>query len=143
MSTDAAGVPSESASLVSAGLDAAAGAVATAFARHVRTLDDRLTLLAVRMFVVALSFLFACFYFALMYLQLINEHGQWLPPGVNHPATFIGVAELALILIAAAVYYSGQWLGLYRRDFGRLQLALWGAAPVPSTHLTLPTNPRG
>src|SRR5579884_1588081 len=119
MSTDATGLPSPRAGAVSSGLDAGADAASSAGARTVRSLDDRLTLLSVRMTYVALSFFFACFYFGLIYLQLVNENGLWLPKGINHPSSFIGVAEAALILLAGLAYFWAQWTGLYRRDFGR------------------------
>jgi hypothetical protein len=128
MSTDATGLPSDAAPLVNRGLDLATDAVAAAGARQVRSLDDRLTLLAVRMTYVSLSFFFACFYFALVYLQIVNENHLWLPKGVNHPPTWIGVSEVVLVLLAGSVYFWGQWAGLYRRNFGRLTLGLWGAA---------------
>lgn len=125
MSTDASGLPTEGSRLVNQGLDAATDAVTTAGARHVRSGDDRLTLLAVRMAYVALSFFFACFYFALVYLQIVNANGLWLPPGVNHPATILGIFEVGLVIAAGLVYFWGQWAGLYQRNLGRLQLALW------------------
>jgi hypothetical protein len=128
MSTDATGLPTNISGPVNAGLDTAADTVASAGARHIRGLDDRLTLLAVRMTYVALSFFFACFYFAQVYLQLVDENGLWLPKGIDHPATLIGVAEVVLILAAGLVYFWGQWGGLYRRNFGNLNLALWVAA---------------
>jgi hypothetical protein len=128
MSTDATGLPSPGAEAVGRSLDTAVEVAATAGTRTVRTLDDRLTILAVRMMYVALSFFFACFYFALVYLQLTNENGMWLPSGVTHPATALGVAEVVLVLGAGIVYFWGQWAGLYRRAFGRMQIALWAAA---------------
>jgi heme/copper-type cytochrome/quinol oxidase subunit 3 len=91
-------------------------------------LDNRLTMLAMRMTYIALSFFFACFYFAVFYLQLVNENALWLPAGINHPATALGVAETALVLLAGLAYFWGQWAGLYRRNFGVLQLGLWIAA---------------
>jgi len=91
-------------------------------------MDDRLTLLGIRMTYVSLSFFFACFYFALFYLQLVNENGMWLPKGIDHPPTWIGVSETALVLVAGLIYFGGQWTGLYVRNFGRLQLGLWVAA---------------
>lgn len=127
--SDASGVPaSTTGGLANQGLDAAAGAVSSAGARQARTLDDRLTLIAIRMTYVSLSFFFACFYFAIFYLQLINSNGLWLPKGVDHPPTWMGVVETGLVLLAGLVYFGGQWLGLYERLFGRLQLALWIAA---------------
>lgn len=128
MSTDATGLPSNAAGAANVGLEAATGVASATGTRSVRSLDDRLTVLGVRMTYVALSFFFACFYFAQVYLQLVNENGLWLPKGINHPATFIGVAEMALIEIAGLVYFWGQWAGLYKRNFGRLQLGLWIAA---------------
>jgi hypothetical protein len=128
MSTDATGLPSPGAAATSAGLDAATHAASAAGTRTVRNLDDRLTLLGVRMTYVALSFFFACFYFALIYLQLVNENGLWLPKGVNHPPSVIGVVETGLVLLAGIVYFWGQWAGLYARKLGRLNLALWIAA---------------
>jgi heme/copper-type cytochrome/quinol oxidase subunit 3 len=128
MSTDAAGIPSEGAAMVSRGLDTAAEAAATAGARHVRSVDERLTLLLSRMTYVALSFFFAAFYFGLFYLQLVNQNSLWLPKGVTHPATALGVAEVCLVLAAGLVYFWGQWAGLYERKFERLQAGLWVAA---------------
>jgi hypothetical protein len=128
MSTDATGLPSPGAQIVGQGLDKAVETAVTAGARTVRSLDDRLTLLAVRMTYVALSFFFACFYFAHFYLQLVNENGMWLPPGVTHPAIGVGVSEVALVIGAGLIYFWGQWAGLYRRDFGKLHAALWAAA---------------
>ena len=61
MSTDATGLPSPGAQIVGQSLDKAVETAATAGARSVRSLDDRLTLLSVRMTYVALSFFFACF----------------------------------------------------------------------------------
>ncbi len=104
-------------------LDAAAGA-ATASLGRTRTIDDRLTLLAVRAVCISFSFFFASFYFALVYLQLINQGGLWRPSSVNHPATALGVAEVALILVSGLVYFWGQWTGLYRRNHARTTLAL-------------------
>lgn len=128
MSTDASGFPSGTAGAVNTGLDAAAGAATAAGARHIRTLDDRLTLLLSRMTYVALSFFFACFYFALVYLQLINQNGLWKPTGIDHPASALGVIETAAILLAGLVYFWGQWAGLYRRNVQILQTGLWVAA---------------
>jgi heme/copper-type cytochrome/quinol oxidase subunit 3 len=114
--------------MVNEGLESAAGAASGAGARHVHTLDDRLTLLLSRLSYVALSFFFACFYFAMFYLQLINQHGLWKPAGIDHPPTWIGVSETALLLLAGLAYFWGQWAGLYPRKFERLQLGLWIAA---------------
>jgi hypothetical protein len=112
---------------VGPGLDKAVETEATEGARTVRSLDDRLTLVAVRMTYVALSIFFACFYFALFYLQLINQNGMWLPPGVTHPSTALGVAEVAFVVGASLIYFWGQRVGLYRRNFGKLHTALWVA----------------
>ncbi|MGI8825434.1 MAG: hypothetical protein ACR2JC_07295 [Chloroflexota bacterium] len=93
-----------------------------------RTLDDRLTLVAIRMTYVSLTFFFASFYFGQVYLQLINEHGMWKPKGVDHPAIALGALELGLVLASGLVYFWGQWAGLYTRNFTRLHLGLWVAA---------------
>jgi hypothetical protein len=108
-------------------LDQTAG-VTTALARHTRTLDDRLTLLAMRMTYIALTFFVVCFYFALTYLQIVNEHGLWKPSTLHQPNLALGITEMALVLIGGVVYFAGQWLGLYRRNFSRLQIGLWVAA---------------
>ena|SRR5579859_1015826 len=128
MSTDATGLPSNAGAAVNTGLNAAATTAATAGARHTRSLDDRLTLVGTRATFVALSFFFACFYFAIVYLQLVNENGLWLPKGVDHPATALGVVEMGTVLLAGLAYFWGQWAGLYQRNFGRLSLGLWVAA---------------
>ncbi|GAC1442787.1 MAG: hypothetical protein NVSMB52_00390 [Chloroflexota bacterium] len=130
MSTDATGLHTEGGAMVSRGLDIAADAVSTAGARGIYSLDDRLTLLSVRMTYVALSFFFACFYFAHIYLQLINANSLWLPKGINHPSIALGVLETGLILVAGLVYFWGQWSGLYARNAGRLKLGLWIAAAL-------------
>jgi hypothetical protein len=122
MSTDATGLPSGAAGAANTGLDAAADAASAAGARHIRTLDDRLTLLLSRMTYVALSF-----YFALFYLQLINQNGLWKPTGIDHPASWIGVVQTAAVLIAGLAYFWGQWAGLYQRNFQVLQIGLWVA----------------
>lgn len=93
-----------------------------------RSLDDRLSLNSVRMFYVSTSFFFAAFYFGLVYLQIVNENNMWLPHGVDHPPTWMGVAEVGLIMVAGLAYFWGQWLGMYRQEFGRLKLGLWIAA---------------
>lgn len=93
-----------------------------------RTLDDRLTLVSVRMFYIAASFFFAAFYFGLVYLQIMNENNMWLPRGVDHPPTWIGVSEVALILLAGTAYFVGQWFGMYKGNFGLLKTGLWIAA---------------
>lgn len=128
MSTDATGLPSEGANIVHRGLEATADTVSKAGARMVRSGDHRLTLLAVRMLIASMSFFFACFYFAQVYLQIVNENGLWLPPGVNHPAIAIGLVEVVLLLAAGLIYFWAQWAGLYTRNFARLQLGLWVAA---------------
>lgn len=128
MSTDATGLPSPGASLVNEGLESATGAASAAGARHIHTLDDRLTLLLSRMTYIALSFFFACFYFAMFYLQLINQNGQWKPAGIDHPPSWMGVSETALILLAGLAYFWAQWGGLYARKMERLTLGLWVAA---------------
>jgi hypothetical protein len=128
MSTDTTGLHSEAAGLVNRGIDSAVDTVTSVGARHVGTRDDRLTLIAVRMTFVSLSFFFACFYFAQIYLQILNQNGMWLPKGINHPWAGLGVLETGLVLLAGLVYFGGQWLGLYARNFARLQLGLWLAA---------------
>jgi heme/copper-type cytochrome/quinol oxidase subunit 3 len=130
MSTDATGLPSEGAGAVNAGLETATEAMTRAGARQVRTLDDRLALLLSRMIYVALSFFFACFYFALVYLQLINQNGLWKPAAVDHPPGWIGASEVALVLAAGLAYFWAQWAGLYTRNFDRLRLGLWAAASL-------------
>ena len=77
---------------------------------------------------IALSFFFACFYFAMFYLQLINQNGQWKPAGIDHPPSWMGVSETALILLAGLAYFWAQWGGLYARKTERLTLGLWVAA---------------
>jgi hypothetical protein len=124
MSSDAAGFQSDAAGLVNKGMEAATDTVSSVGSRTIRGLDDRLTLLAARMTIVALSFFFACFYFAQVYLQLVNENGQWLPKGVTHPSWTLGILEMGLVQVAGLVYFGGQWLGLYRRDFGRLTFGM-------------------
>lgn len=100
------------------------GEVATALARHTRSLDDRLTLLQIRMVYAALAFGVASFFFALVYLQLINEHGLWMSKGLHQPTLLVGLFEMGLIQAAGLVYLWGQWAGLYRRNFRVLQIAL-------------------
>jgi Cytochrome c oxidase subunit III len=116
------------AGLMNTGLEAAADHVSSTGARTVVTLDHRLTLLAVRMTYVSLSFFFACFYFAQFYLQTINQNNLWLPRGVNHPSSVYGVLETGCILLAGLVYFWAQWAGLYKRIFSRLTMGLWAAA---------------
>ena len=128
MSTDATGLPSDAAGLVNRGMESAAAHASSVGARHVRSQDDRLTLVATRMTYVAMTFFFACFYFALFYLQLVNANGQWLPTGVDHPATVLGVAEVALVVLAGLAYFWGQWAGLYARNMTRLSLGIAVAA---------------
>ncbi|HEX8918455.1 MAG TPA: hypothetical protein VF898_08125 [Chloroflexota bacterium] len=128
MSTDATGLPSDVGGAINTGLNAAASSVASAGARHVRSLDERLTLIGVRATYVSFSFFFACFFFAIVYLQLVNENGLWLPKGIDHPASALGVIETAAVLLAGLAYFWGQWGGLYQRNFARLSLGLWAAA---------------
>ncbi|HLJ69506.1 MAG TPA: cytochrome c oxidase subunit 3 [Chloroflexota bacterium] len=128
MSTDATGLPSEGAAAVSRGLDVAATTAAGAGARSIRNLDDRLTLLLSRMTIASLSFFFACFYFAQVYLQIVNENGMWLPAGITHPSTALGIAEVACIIVAGLAYFWGQWGGLYQRNYERLTAGLSLAA---------------
>lgn len=128
MSTDAAGFQSDTAQVVNQGMETAADTVSSLGSRTIRGLDDRLTLLSVRLTLAALSFFFACFYFAQIYLQLVNENGQWLPHGISHPSWALGILETALVLVAGLVYFAAQWLGLYQRNFGRLSLGLIVAA---------------
>lgn len=108
-------------------LDAAA-AGSTVLARETHTVDDRLTLTAVRMAYISFAFFFACFYFADTYLQLVNENGMWKPKGLTHPPSWIGVLWLATMLLSGLVYFGGQWGGLYRRNWPVLKLGLWLAA---------------
>lgn len=103
-------------------------AIAQATAYVPRTLDNRLTVLSSRMLYISASFFFASFYFGLVYLQIVNENNMWLPRGVDHPPTWIGVSEMALILIAGLAYFWGQWYGLYRQKLSNLTLSLWAAA---------------
>jgi len=103
------------------------GTIATALARETRSLDDRLTLLGSRMVYTALAFFAVCYYFALMFLQIMNENGMWKPKGINHPPMVIGVVEVALVIAAGLIYFWGQWSGLYARKFAILQSALWVA----------------
>lgn len=128
MSTDATGLPSEATGIANQALNSAATTVSGAGARHVRSIDDRLAILVSRMTYTSLSFFFACFYFGMVYLQLINQNGQWKPPGVDHPATWLGVSEMALVLAAGIVYFWAQWAGLYRRNWSVLSTGLWIAA---------------
>lgn len=102
--------------------------VATSLARHTRTLDDRLTLLQVRMVYVAMAFGLAVFWFALVYLQLVNENGMWKPSSIHQPPLLVGLFEMGLILVSGIVYFWGQWMGLYARKFSILTIALWIAA---------------
>jgi len=118
------------AGLIHTGLESAADHVSSTGARTVTTLDHRLTLLAVRMTYVSLSFFFACFYFAQFYLQTLNQNNLWLPSGVDHPSSAYGVIETACILVAGLVYFWAQWAGLYKRIFSRLTMGLWAAAAL-------------
>lgn len=93
-----------------------------------RSLDNHLTLTSVRMVYIAGSFFFAAFYFGLVYLQIINVNNMWLPHGIDHPPTWMGVSEVALVLAAGSIYFWGQYFGLQIRNFARLNLALWVAA---------------
>lgn len=111
-------------------LDVTAAAVSGAGARSIRSHDDRLTLLATRMVYASLTVFFLTFYFADMYLQILNQNGLWLPAGVNHPATAYGVIETGLIVLAWLIYFATQWLGLYQRKFDRLTVGLWIAAAL-------------
>lgn len=130
MSTDATGLPSDGNVVVNRGLETMAHAVSTAGSRTVRSQDDRLTLLSVRMTYIAFSFFFACFYFAQVYLQLLNSNGLWLPAGVNHPSKFLGVGEVVLVLLAGLAYFWGQYGGLYLQKARQLQLGLWLAGAL-------------
>ncbi len=103
-------------------------ATATSLARHTHTLDDRLTLLQVRMVYVSLAFGLACFWFALVYLQLVNENGMWKPKGIHQPSLVVGLFEVGLVIVSGLVYFWGQWAGLYARKFANLTLGLWVAA---------------
>src|SRR5579872_4224386 len=100
MSTDATGIPVGPGAIANQALEAGAETATRAGAREVRRLDDRLTLLLARMTIASMAFFFACFYFAQFYLQIVNENGQWLPAGVNHPPLWIGISEVVLILAA-------------------------------------------
>jgi hypothetical protein len=93
----------------------------------VRSLDDQLALLVSRMTYVALSVFFASFYFAELYLQLIDQNRSWKPPGIDHPATWLGVSEAALVLAACLLYVWGQRVGMYRRNWNVLNAGLRGA----------------
>jgi hypothetical protein len=108
--------------------DAQPNVTEVSIASRPRSLDDRLSLTSIRMFYIAASFFFASFYFGLVYLQIVNENNMWLPHGVDHPPTWMGVSEMALIQIAGLAYFWGQWGGMYQRKFGRLTLGLWIAA---------------
>lgn len=103
-------------------------AVAQVTAYIPRTLDNRLSVLSVRMLYISSSFFFASFYFGLVYLQIVNENNMWLPHGIDHPPTWIGVSEMALVLIAGTAYFVGQWFGLYRQKQQILSVGLWIAA---------------
>ncbi len=99
---------------------------ASALARETRTLDDRLTILATRMVIVSLSFMLACFYFAFVYLDLINQNGFWKPASlVQRPSEVFGIVEMGLIIVAGLVYVWAQWGGLYQRNWSTLNLGLW------------------
>jgi heme/copper-type cytochrome/quinol oxidase subunit 3 len=99
---------------------------ATALARETRSLDDRLTILATRMLYVSLTFMLACFYFAFVYLDLINQNGFWKPPSlVQRPPEVFGLIEVGVIIVAGLVYVWAQWGGLYHRDWPTLNLGLW------------------
>lgn len=128
MSTDATGLPSDAARLVNQGIESAVTAASTVGARHVHSQDERLTLVAVRLTAVSMTLFFACFYFALFYLQVVDANGQWLPPGVNHPAAALGVSEAVLVIVAGLAYFWGQWAGLYAGKMKRLQLGISVAA---------------
>jgi heme/copper-type cytochrome/quinol oxidase subunit 3 len=103
-------------------------AIAQATSYVPRTLDNRLTVLSARMLYISGSFFFASFYFGLVYLQIVNENNMWLPHGVDHPPTWIGVSQMALVLIAGLAYFWGQWFGLYRQKLSNLTIGLWIAA---------------
>lgn len=115
---------------VSPGDDArdSAGVTATDLAGPTPSLDDRLTLLQVRMTYVAIAFGVAAFFFALVYLQLINENSYWLPRNVHQPTLLVGVFEVGLVIASGLVYFWGQWAGLYKRNFQVLNLGMWVAA---------------
>jgi hypothetical protein len=110
---------------IDSALDSTAETISGSGARLVQNVDHRLTLLMVRMTMVSLSFFFACFYFAQIYLQLLNQNNLWLPKGINHPASAYGVIETGCLLLAGLIYFWGQWAGLYRGELARLRLALW------------------
>lgn len=98
---------------------------ATAGPSRTRSLDDRLTVLGIRMVYTALTFYFAGYYFSLIYLQMVNENNMWLPKAVHQPALWLGLTEMLCIIVGGIIYFWGQWAGLYRRNFGVLRLALW------------------
>ena len=75
----------------------------------------------------SLTFYFAAFYFAFVYLQLIQQNGMWLPKAVHQPPLWLGLVASGSVILAGIVYFWGQWSGLYRKNFGVLRLALWVA----------------
>src|SRR5271166_4102768 len=86
------------------------GSAATSLARETRSVDDRLAILATRMTYVALTFMLTCFYFAFVYLDLIDQNGFWKPAHlVQRPSLGFGLVEMGLIILAGLVYVWGQW----------------------------------
>jgi heme/copper-type cytochrome/quinol oxidase subunit 3 len=102
----------------------AAGLATTPVAREVPSLDHRLTILQIRMIYVAMAFGVACFWFAEVYLQIVNSNSMWKPRGIHQPTLLVGLFEVGLVIAAGLVYFWGQWAGLYKHNFSILKLAL-------------------
>jgi Cytochrome c oxidase subunit III len=102
------------------------GAAASAL-RVPRTLDERLTMLAVRMLIVACSFGWIAWFFAQIFLQITNSNNLWLPTTLKRPLG-MGVIEAVLIVASWLAYLFGHYGGLYRRKNETLTLSLFLAA---------------
>lgn len=92
----------------------------TAFSRETQTIDDRLALVMVRMVIVSLMFLGACFVFGQIFLQIVNSNNMWKPASLHQPALWVGITETVLVVGGWICLFSGQLAGVYNRNWSRL-----------------------
>jgi heme/copper-type cytochrome/quinol oxidase subunit 3 len=91
---------------------------------RVRTVDERLTLVAVRMLILAGTFGFAAWFFAQAFLQIVNENNKWLPVTLQRPLA-AGTLQIIVMVASWLVYLWAQYGALRSGNFRWLNRALW------------------
>ncbi len=84
-------------------------------------LDNRLTISLSRLMIASGTFLVIPLFVAYAMLSTLNNNGMWLPHGVTHPSTFLGLSSV-ILLVASGLAYLWGYFGLKAGAGGQMSL---------------------